>query len=52
MKRVQLGKSLEIIAEEGVDALYSRRGSLMKSLVKDIQDFGGIITEEDMIRYE
>lgn len=52
MKRVKLGRTLEIIAEEGADALHSRTGSLMKGFVRDIQDFGGIITEEDMIRYE
>lgn len=52
MKRTQLGKTLEIIAAEGAGALHSRTGSLMKGLVKDIQDFGGIITEQDMIEYK
>lgn len=49
---LKLAKTLEIIAEEGADALYATNGTLMSGFVKDIQDQGGIITEEDMINYE
>lgn len=52
LKRTKLAESLEIMAKEGSDSLYTRNGSLMKNFVKDIQSFKGIITEEDMIRYE
>lgn len=52
LKRLKLAESLEIMAKEGSDSLYSSKGSLMKKFVQDIQKFRGIITEEDMIGYE
>ncbi|KAI4456640.1 gamma glutamyl transpeptidase [Holotrichia oblita] len=48
-KREKLADTLEIIAKEGARALYN--GSLTEIFVKDIQDFGGIITVEDMNKY-
>jgi gamma-glutamyltranspeptidase / glutathione hydrolase / leukotriene-C4 hydrolase len=51
MKRPQLARSLEIIADEGADAMYSASGSLFKPLVEDIQALGGIITENDLLNY-
>nr|QLC28917.1 gamma-glutamyltranspeptidase [Spodoptera frugiperda] len=44
-----LAKTLDIIAEEGPLAIHN--GSLTKQLVRDIQNFGGIITEEDLMNY-
>ncbi|XP_050301524.1 glutathione hydrolase 1 proenzyme-like isoform X2 [Anthonomus grandis grandis] len=52
IKRPRLAKTLEIIANDGVDALYNKNGSLINKFVKDIQDKGGIITAEDLINYE
>lgn len=52
MKRPQMARTLEIIALEGADALYKRTGSLFKDFIRDLQDFGGIITEEDMLNYK
>lgn len=52
MKRPKLAKTLSKIAEEGADALYSKDGSLLHPFVRDIQNFGGIITEEDFLKYE
>lgn len=49
VKRLRLAKTLEIIADEGADALYN--GTLTEGFVKDIQDAGGIITKEDMVKY-
>ncbi|CAH1405357.1 unnamed protein product [Nezara viridula] len=50
IKLPTLAKTFKIIAEEGPDALY--KGSLTAGFVKDIQDNGGIITEEDMNSYQ
>lgn len=50
IKIPKLAKTLKIIAEEGPGALYN--GSLTAGFVKDIQDNGGIITEEDMNSYQ
>ncbi|KAK9679351.1 hypothetical protein QE152_g40097 [Popillia japonica] len=49
VKPTKLCETLKVIANEGGDALYN--GSLAKIFVQDIQDMGGIITEEDMKNY-
>ncbi|CAH0762974.1 unnamed protein product, partial [Bemisia tabaci] len=49
MLRPKLADTLEVIRQEGGDALYT--GSLSKSLVEDLRDAGSIITEEDMAGY-
>lgn len=52
IKRPALAKTLETIAAEGGDALYSRNGSLFNDFIKDLKDFGSIITEDDMLNYK
>ncbi|XP_058811683.1 glutathione hydrolase 1 proenzyme-like [Topomyia yanbarensis] len=52
IKRLALADSLEIIASEGVHALYSRNGSLLPKLMKDLNGFDSILTEEDFYNYE
>lgn len=49
IKMPKLARTLEIIADEGVDAFYN--GTLTKDIVADIRDAGGIITEEDLAGY-
>lgn len=51
IKRPQLANTLEIIANEGVDSMYSANGSLVRVLVDEIQKLGGIITIEDFVQY-
>nr|CAI5822248.1 unnamed protein product [Callosobruchus analis] len=50
MKRPRLAKTLRIIAKQGGMALHD--GVLTKGFVKDVQDRGGILTEEDMRNYK
>lgn len=45
-----LARTLDIIAEEGPEAIHD--GTLTAALVRDIQGFGGIITEEDLRSYK
>ncbi|XP_030763762.1 glutathione hydrolase 1 proenzyme-like isoform X2 [Sitophilus oryzae] len=52
VKILRFAKTLEIIADEGVHALYSANGSLIKGFVDDIKQNNGIITEEDLINYQ
>lgn len=49
MTRPKLADSLRLIADEGKDVFY--QGSLKENIVQDIQDYNGIITEEDLERY-
>ncbi|PVU91471.1 hypothetical protein BB561_004379 [Smittium simulii] len=49
-KRVNFAKTLQKIADEGVDAFY--KGSLTESMVSSIKKAGGIITAEDFSNYK
>ena len=50
MIRRQYAKTLKAIMDNGADAFY--QGDLAKLLVQDIQDAGGIITLNDMAKYQ
>ncbi|CAF1316917.1 unnamed protein product [Rotaria sordida] len=50
MKRPKYARTLEIIAEQGVDAFYT--GILADKIVKEIHDRGGIITKQDLADYQ
>lgn len=52
IKRLALADSLEIIATEGVHAMYSKNGTLLPMLMKDLNSFDSILTEEDFYNYE
>lgn len=51
MTNLNLAKTLKVIAKEGADSIYSG-GLLAQSIVREIQDAGGIITIEDLKKYE
>lgn len=52
IKRLALADSLEIIANEGVHALYSKNGTLLPKLMQDLKGFDSILTEDDFYNYE
>lgn len=52
IKRLKLAETLEVIAREGADCLYSLNGTLTKDLVKEIKARNGIVTEEDFLDYK
>lgn len=52
IKRVKYAETLEIIAREGPDTMYTVNGTVAKSMVEEMQKLGGIITMEDMLRYQ
>ncbi|KAB2618426.1 gamma-glutamyltranspeptidase 3 [Pyrus ussuriensis x Pyrus communis] len=47
---VELGRSLEAVAEVGPQAFYN--GTLGEKLVKDVREAGGILTMEDLRNYK
>jgi gamma-glutamyltranspeptidase/glutathione hydrolase/leukotriene-C4 hydrolase len=50
VKMPHLATTLRIISEKGVDAFY--KGELTKSLVQDINESGGNVTEQDFALYQ
>ncbi|XP_019636945.1 PREDICTED: gamma-glutamyltranspeptidase 1-like [Branchiostoma belcheri] len=49
VKRPQLAKTLLAVANGGADAFYT--GEIAKNFVKDIQERGGIMSEQDLLNY-
>lgn len=47
---VELGRSLEAVAEQGPQAFYN--GTIGEKLVKDVREAGGILTMEDLRNYK
>lgn len=52
IKRLKLAETLEIIANEGTDTMYSDNGTIAKLLVQEIQELGGSLTIDDFVNYE
>lgn len=51
IKRPALAETLEVIANDGADTVYSM-GKIGRQLLEDIKEFGGILTEEDFAEYK
>ncbi|KOM49518.1 hypothetical protein LR48_Vigan08g034500 [Vigna angularis] len=49
-KNEELGRTLEVVAEQGPQAFYN--GTIAEKLVKDIKEAGGILTMEDLRNYK
>ncbi|WNS78947.1 gamma-glutamyltransferase [Domibacillus sp. DTU_2020_1001157_1_SI_ALB_TIR_016] len=49
MKQPDLARTLEAIAEEGVQVLY--RGKIGERIVEEIRENGGVLTKEDFARH-
>ncbi|KAJ4959308.1 hypothetical protein NE237_026419 [Protea cynaroides] len=47
---VELGRTLEVVAEHGPQAFYN--GTIAENLVRDVRQVGGILTMEDLRHYE
>jgi gamma-glutamyltranspeptidase/glutathione hydrolase len=50
LRQPQLARTLRLIAEQGPEVFY--RGEVADSIVRATRDAGGIITREDLTRYE
>lgn len=50
MKRTKLAETLEVIANEGIDTMYGG-GEIGKKFIADVQNFGGIMIERDLMDY-
>lgn len=51
IKRLKLAETLEIIANEGAESMYTADGTIAKALVEEIRELGGILTIEDFVNY-
>lgn len=52
IKREKLAETLEIIAEEGADSMYSVNGTIAKRLIQEFKELGGIIAMDDLTSYK
>lgn len=50
VKRTKLAETLEIIKNQGIDTMY-KNGTVGRMIVQDIQKAGGIVTVEDLMKY-
>lgn len=50
IKRNKLADTFEIIQKEGADSMYNN-GTVAQMIVQDIKDIGGIVTIEDLMKY-
>lgn len=50
LRQPDLGKTMQVIAEQGADAFY--QGAIAELLVKEMQQSGGIISRQDLVNYQ
>lgn len=51
VRRPRLGDTLEVIAREGAQSMYTQYGTIAQRLVEEMDDLGGIITMRDLEDY-
>lgn len=49
-KLPKLAETLKILARDGADALYN--GSLTSGFIDDLKKVDGIVTKDDLVKYE
>lgn len=52
LKYTAFGDTLEVIANEGANALHAANGTLLPKILEDLKSFGSIITKEDFLNYK
>lgn len=52
MKRHDLAETYKAISKEGVHAMYSSNGSVVRHLIKDLNEKGSNLTVDNMINYQ
>ncbi|KAL0480377.1 glutathione hydrolase, partial [Acrasis kona] len=52
VKNEALAATLRLIADQGADVMFGENGTLVDRIVKDVTSMGGIISREDLIKYQ
>lgn len=52
VRRVRYADTLELIAIEGVSAMYAPNGTVLQQLIQDVREMGGLVTMEDLRNYK
>lgn len=50
--RPKLAETLEIIANEGADAMYTANGTIAQRLIHDVKELGSILEIDDLVDYK
>lgn len=51
VKRLRYADTLDVIAREGPESMYTSNGTIAQRLIREIQDLGGNLTMRDLVDY-